>query len=118
MKIFTKQEKILVLILVFGLLSGIGVKYYKGGFEVSKSNLEYVELDEDINEFYIELNDSTLEKNLGHDKEFIVNINLADKQELIKLSGIGPSLASRILKKRQEIGKFNSVNELNVRSIL
>ncbi len=114
MKIFTRQEKSLVMILAFGLLSGIGVKYFKGGFDTNNSKLEFVELDEEINEFYINLNDSTHEINKKNNEEFIININSAQKKELIKLSGIGPSLAERIIKKRQEIGKFNSIDELKI----
>ncbi len=41
-----------------------------------------------------------------------LNINTANAQQLQELPGIGPSLAERIIKYRQENGKFNSVEEL------
>lgn len=41
-----------------------------------------------------------------------LNINTANAQQLEGLPGIGPSLAERIIKYRQENGKFNSVDEL------
>lgn len=41
-----------------------------------------------------------------------LNINTSNAQQLQELPGIGPSLAERIIKYRQEKGKFNSVDEL------
>jgi len=41
-----------------------------------------------------------------------LNINAANAQQLEVLPGIGPSLAERIIRYRQENGKFNSVDEL------
>ncbi|MBP2642072.1 MAG: comEA [Firmicutes bacterium] len=42
----------------------------------------------------------------------MVNINSADKNELDKLPGIGPSLADRIVEYRQENGSFRDLSEL------
>jgi competence protein ComEA len=41
-----------------------------------------------------------------------LNINTANAQQLDLLPGIGPSLAERIIRYRQENGKFNSIDEL------
>lgn len=41
-----------------------------------------------------------------------VNINTADKTELDKLPGIGPTLAQRILDYREENGPFKNINDL------
>ena len=41
-----------------------------------------------------------------------ININTADQSELEKLSGIGPSKASSIIKYRSKNGNFSSVKEL------
>lgn len=41
-----------------------------------------------------------------------ININKADIQELQKISGIGESLANRIISYREENGKFSSVEDI------
>ncbi|MBM3251648.1 MAG: helix-hairpin-helix domain-containing protein [Candidatus Omnitrophica bacterium] len=41
-----------------------------------------------------------------------VNINKADKEELIKLNGIGPVLAQRIIKYRASFGPFKDIEGL------
>jgi len=41
-----------------------------------------------------------------------ININFASKDELEKLSGIGPSKATAIIKYRSDNGKFNTIKEL------
>lgn len=48
----------------------------------------------------------------------LVNINTASKEELIKLSGIGESIALRIIEYREENGNFNSIEDImNVKGI-
>lgn len=41
-----------------------------------------------------------------------VNINTATEQELVKVKGIGKTLASRIIKHREIIGEFVAIEEL------
>lgn len=54
-------------------------------------------------------------------KEFvseIININTASLQQLMALSGIGESKAQKIIKYREEIGAFNSIEDIkNVNGI-
>ena len=45
-------------------------------------------------------------------KEAKVNINRADESELLKLTGIGPSKASAIIKYREESGPFGSIEDI------
>jgi competence ComEA-like helix-hairpin-helix protein len=45
-------------------------------------------------------------------KKSLININDADSVELISLKGIGPVLASRIVRFRDKLGGFVSVNQL------
>ena len=61
MKIFTKNKKSLINILFFGLLSGIGVKYFWGGFENNNIKLELTGIDEEIQGFYTQLNNETIQ---------------------------------------------------------
>ncbi len=44
---------------------------------------------------------------------FTVNINTAEKSELMKLPGIGPAFADRIIAWRQSNGAFASVDDLD-----
>jgi len=41
-----------------------------------------------------------------------VNINTAGMDSLLLLPGIGPAYAERILKRRQEVGRFTELNQL------
>lgn len=50
---------------------------------------------------------SSGKKNIG-----VVNINIASQTELESLPGIGPSLALKIIKYRNEVGKFSSVEDI------
>jgi competence protein ComEA len=43
-----------------------------------------------------------------------VNLNRAGREELETLTGIGPSLASRILEYREKNGEFKDINELKL----
>ena len=44
--------------------------------------------------------------------QYFIDINIADAEELSTLSGIGPSLANRIIEYRNKNGDFKSINEL------
>ena len=47
-----------------------------------------------------------------------ININTADADELVKLPGIGPAIAARIIEYRTENGPFQEISEIkNVRGI-
>lgn len=41
-----------------------------------------------------------------------ININTADKETLIHLSGVGPVIADRIIEYREKNGAFKSVEEI------
>ncbi len=42
----------------------------------------------------------------------IVNINIANKDELTRLPGVGPVTAERILRYREDFGQFQSISDL------
>lgn len=42
----------------------------------------------------------------------LININTASKEELQTISGLGESKANNIIKYREEVGKFNSIEEI------
>ena len=51
-------------------------------------------------------------KDVDNNKNSKVNINTATQTELETLTGIGPSIAAKIIQYRKENGKFNSIDEL------
>lgn len=58
------------------------------------------------------------EETKGDSNSLMVNINSATQTELEELTGIGPSIASNIMKYRKENGNFTSVEEVrNVEGI-
>ncbi len=52
------------------------------------------------------------DKSTGSMKDTTVNVNLADEDELEKLPGIGPVLATRIIEYRKKNGPFSSIEDL------
>jgi competence ComEA-like helix-hairpin-helix protein len=79
----TKQEILVLSFIGLAALLGIGINFY------SKSNL-------------------LIEKQTV----FKININTADKEELMKLDGIGLTLAERILKFRNRYGPFKKIEDI------
>ncbi len=54
----------------------------------------------------------------GENSKGKVNINTATQTELENLTGIGPSLASKIIEYREENGKFKKIEDIqNVKGI-
>lgn len=51
---------------------------------------------------------------LGVEEGGLININSARVEELDKLEGVGPSLASKIIEYRQKNGGFRNINELKL----
>ncbi|MFQ6618951.1 MAG: ComEA family DNA-binding protein [Fidelibacterota bacterium] len=47
-----------------------------------------------------------------------INLNTAERDELVKIPGIGPKIAERILNYRKNIGRFESIEEIkNVQGV-
>lgn len=69
---------------------------------------------ERISPYLVKFGESTDQKELTEttEKDSIFDINTAKLEDFIKLPGIGPVKAQRIIDRRSEIGKFNNVNEL------
>ncbi|MDZ7834133.1 MAG: helix-hairpin-helix domain-containing protein [Alkalibacterium sp.] len=79
-------------------------------------HINFAQLLEDEMYIYIPLEG---EDPAGHDglkeltsKEAKVNINRADESELLKLTGIGPSKASAVIKYREENGPFEAIEDI------
>jgi len=105
MKFFTKSERNVILFLSISFLIGFALLQFK---VEEKQNLTFVGVDEEISEIINEQSDFSIK----------VSINESDEDDLVALPGIGPSTAGKIIKYREEFGKFNSIDELmNVKGI-
>jgi len=122
MTLFTEREKHVILFLVCTLTVGYGVKLYQGShlyddfkpvtlieketFE-KKATLAYdISKREGLNS-----SESSTEKDYKPQTE-IININTAEKQNLVKLPKIGIVTAERIIRFRDDYGPFKSLDDL------
>lgn len=128
---FTKSEKRVILFLIIVLTAGFLIKFY---VEVlSKPELppyDFTEFDEKYkkaSETYNKLLrgdtvitdslsnfvDSLREKKLKDFTEVVsININAADKTDLMKLPGIGDAMAVKIIEYRNKEGQFNKIEDI------
>lgn len=99
----TRQEKYIVVFLIIGAICGAGYSYYKR----SRPPIE-IRFKEPIPENHALTKE--LDSLLKETKS--VNINRASLEELIKLKGIGPALAHRIIEYRRENGLFKDKRDV------
>ena len=106
MKIFTSQERTVVIILSSLFILGMVVKAAKDHFYMGTDQITLIGTNEDVVDFYAGLDKK--------DIEFAgkVDINTAGIEELKSLPGIGEKTAEKIINKRNELGSFNSVEDL------
>ena len=106
MKIFTSQERTVVIILSSLFILGMVVKAAKDHFYTGTDQITLIGTNEDVVDFYTDLGKK--------DIEFAgkVDINTAGIEELKSLPGIGEKTAEKIINKRNELGSFNSVEDL------
>ena len=106
MKIFTSQERTVVIILSSLFILGMVVKAAKDHFYTGTDQITLIGTNEDVVDFYAGLGKK--------DIEFAgkVDNNTAGIEELKSLPGIGEKTAEKIINKRNELGSFNSVEDL------
>ena len=106
MKIFTSQEKIVVIILSSLFMLGMAVKAAKEHFDTGTDQTTLIGTNDHVVDFYAGLDKK--------DIEFAgkVDINMAGIEELKSLPRIGEKTAEKIINKRNELGRFNSVEDL------
>lgn len=85
----TRQERQVILFLVFISLIGLGINFLTKHF----SRIRVV---------------GYISQESGR-----INLNQADKQTLVDIPGIGEKLAQRIIDYRKQNGKFSYIDELN-----
>jgi len=106
----TRTEQRVILVLVGALLVGAGIKFFRQAFP-SVRQFEYQASDST----FAALNDRIDKDPGGGQPEATsgpININTASKAALIKLPGIGEVMAERIILHREDVGPFQSVDEL------
>ena len=121
---FTRQEKLLFRLLISGAIIGViigAVRNYTLNKDVVTVNeIQVIPNDSsfkniiqvDFAKFVVSKPDEISQENIEHLSTNIVNINLADKIQLMSLPFIGEVKAERIIQYREDFGKFESIEEL------
>ncbi len=120
MKIFTKQEKLLIRILLTAAAVGIIIGSLKSVFNHSENDIER-ELSGNTS-LTITVVDSSIGSVMDAEKAYqentstlnvsITNINTANKNELMSLPNIGTVKVEEIIRFSEEYGKFMTVDDL------
>jgi|TARA_B110001454_G_scaffold58743_1_gene57514 comEA protein len=106
MKIFTSQERTVVIILASLFMLGVAVKTTKDHFNSGTDQITLIGSNADVVDFYAGLNEQDIES-AGK-----VDINTAEMEELKSLPGIGEKTAEKIINKRNELGAFSLLEDL------
>lgn len=104
MTLLTKTERYVILFLAAGVLLGVGYSYYKEFFGPLR-----IDAKRDIFRRKPVVRED-LDRILKEAKS--VDINTASYEELMRLDGIGPVLAKRIIDYRNEHGGFSRKEEI------
>ena len=122
MTLFTKREKHVILFLVCTLTLGYGVKLYQGSHLYNDfkpvTSIEKESFEKKARLAYdtskrkgLNSSESSTENDSKPQTE-IININTAEKQNLVKLPKIGTITAERIIRFRDNYGPFKSFDDL------
>lgn len=123
---FTKNERIILILLILSLIAGSGLKLFKIS---KKKNEDSLILDKELKGFDKKLaaivsTDTIIDSskvsflNNQRNNSLSIDLNSATKQELEKLPHIGPVIAQRIIDYRMQRGRFETIDELvNVKGI-
>lgn len=97
MAVLTKTEKHIILFLIAGAIFGVGYSYYKEFFGPLRIDAK--------RDFYRRpAARKDLDRLLKEAKS--VNVNTASRGELLRLEGVGPVMAERIIEYRAHNGDF------------
>ncbi len=106
MKIFTKDERNIVVVLAGLFLVGIGVNYIQDVRKTQQGEEIAIEISDQVRSHYSkDIKDNSTEN-------YLININEANTEDLVYLNGIGPKTAEKIIRLRNELGGFTEVEDL------
>ena len=106
MKIFTTQERTVVIILASLFILGMAVNVIKEHYNTGTDQITLIGSNADVVNIYAGLDEDDIES-AGK-----VDINSAGIDELKSLPGIGERTAEKIINKRNELGEFNTLEDL------
>jgi|TARA_B100000029_G_scaffold83810_2_gene74627 comEA protein len=122
MTLFTQHEKQVIIFLISTLVIGYGIKLYKQQTlydEYQPITLAEKDAFKNAADLAYGDNEKKSKDSPGTptEKDYqprteIININTAEKQDLIKLPKIGVVTAERIIRFRDDFGPFNSADDL------
>ena len=104
MKIFTTQERTVVIIFASLSMLGMAVKIAKEHYDTGTDQITLIGSNADVVNFYAGLDDI---ESAGK-----VDVYSAGIDELKSLPGIGEKTAEKIINKRNELGEFNTLEDL------
>ena len=100
------QERTVVIILASLFMLGMAVKVTKEHYNTGTDQITLIGSNADVVNFYVGLDEDDIE---SADE---VDINSAGIDELKSLPGIGEKTAEKIINKRNELGEFNTLEDL------
>jgi comEA protein len=106
----TRTEQRVILFLSATLVIGAGIRLYQEASPPQRQ-FDYHSVDSSFAAFRERVASDTVPRKSAHAAKSI-NINLASKDELIGLPGIGQVIAARIVQYREDEGDFASIEEL------
>ena len=106
MRIFTAQERTVIIIFASLFMLGMAVKVTNEYYNTGTDQITLIGSNADVVKFYARLDEDDIES-AGK-----VNINSAGIDELISLPGIGEKTAEKIINKRIELGEFNTLEDI------
>jgi competence ComEA-like helix-hairpin-helix protein len=111
--ILTKTERNVILFLVITLIVGASIRLYQA-MVPSAQQFDYRSSDSTFTLLSSIPDDSIAVENKGLSKELPtkLNINIATKEELVDLPGIGEVTAERIIEYRNNIGRYDDIKDL------